>query len=434
MNALKPVLDFLKAQWISLVSGLGALAGIALLALGMMSTQVTEEMAKHKATAGQIASLVGSAKHEGMIDAEKERGAKFDEQYRAALDAARQINKREPLLPNAFPRPASQAVAFQFQEAYKNRFLALPRELKGGGPPTAQEVQDEVDRLVEKLRQAAGDRRLNDPTAPPVTPTPPPGPPPGPGEPPLPGPTTPPTGGVQIPAGEAERLAAIRKARNIRMYVEASGTRAAFQISPIVGLVDAPAARDMWYAQVGLWVQEDVVEALAGLNEETAAKLKPEDAHVGNMPVKHLLNIKVNGYITKTAQIIRFDTVRQDTGGGTQGPLGPTAINPGELRPSFTGRTGDDQFDLVRFSVQLIVDQRDLLRAADALTRVNFNQLVNLSYDAGPAGGQDGPYLYGEAPLVRATYEFEGFMARKAYEELMPEDVRKDLGIAPAKP
>lgn len=126
--------------------------------------------------------------------------------------------------------------------------------------------------------------------------------------------------------------------------------------------------------------------------------------------------------------------MRSDTSGPGQPVIAAGTPMPGELKPSFTGRTSDDQFDVVRFSVQLIADQRDLLRVADAITRANFYQLVSLNYDAGPVGGQDGPYLYGDAPVVRATYDFEGFMARKAYEELMPEDVRKDLGIVTAGP
>lgn len=434
MDALKPILDLLKSHWITLVSGVVALGAVVILVLGMMRTNVVEEMNRHKALAGEISSLMSGAKHEGMITAEKERGTKFDEQYRAALETARSINKRDPLLPGVFPRPASQAVAFQFQDAYKQRFVMLPRELQGGGPPTQQEVQDEAERLAEEIRRKKGELSLDLPPGP----LPPPAPP-APGADPREPPPSPAMGPGQatatgVPAGLAEQNAAVRKARSIRMYVEATGSRAAFQISPIIASLEAPSARDMWYAQVGLWIQEDVVRALAGLNAEAAARLKAEDAHVGNMPVKHLLGIRVLGYLTKTGQLVRLDAMRSDTSGPGQPVIAAGTPMPGELKPSFTGRTSDDQFDVVRFSVQLIVDQRDLLRVADAITRANFYQLVSLNYDAGPVGGQDGPYLYGDAPVVRATYDFEGFMARKAYEELMPEDVRKDLGIVTAGP
>lgn len=434
MDALKPILDLLKSHWITLVSGVVALGAVVILVLGMMRTNVVEEMNRHKALAGEISSLMSGAKHEGMITAEKERGTKFDEQYRAALETARSINKRDPLLPGVFPRPASQAVAFQFQDAYKQRFLMLPRELQGGGPPTQQEIQDEAERLAEEIRRKKGELSLDLPPGP----LPPPAPP-APGADPREPPPSPAMGPGQatatgVPAGLAEQNAAVRKARSIRMYVEATGSRAAFQISPIIASLEAPSARDMWYAQVGLWIQEDVVRALAGLNAEAAARLKAEDAHVGNMPVKHLLGIRVLGYLTKTGQLVRLDAMRSDTSGPGQPVIAAGTPMPGELKPSFTGRTSDDQFDVVRFSVQLIADQRDLLRVADAITRANFYQLVSLNYDAGPVGGQDGPYLYGDAPVVRATYDFEGFMARKAYEELMPEDVRKDLGIVTAGP
>jgi hypothetical protein len=60
---------------------------------------------------------------------------------------------------------------------------------------------------------------------------------------------------------------------------------------------------------------------------------------------------------------------------------------------------------------------------------VNFYQLVGLEYTTLVAGSQDGDYVYGSAPVVRATLDFEGYMARKVYKALMPADVLKDLGI-----
>ena len=38
-------------------------------------------------------------------------------------------------------------------------------------------------------------------------------------------------------------------------------------------------------------------------------------------------------------------------------------------------------------------------------------------------------YFYGTDPVVRATVEFEGYMAREVYEPLMPAAVRELLGI-----
>jgi hypothetical protein len=75
------------------------------------------------------------------------------------------------------------------------------------------------------------------------------------------------------------------------------------------------------------------------------------------------------------------------------------------------------------------IDQRDLLRFVDELIRQNFYQLVGLRYQAGPPGGQEGDYYYGDGPVVIATLDFEGYMARKVYLDLMPDSVREDLGI-----
>lgn len=431
---VKVILDFLKTHWISLASGAVSLAAIAVLALGMTSKTVVEEMQKVVSSAAEIQNLKSDPKNQATIDAEKERLGKFKEQYEAAIKVAASINERKVLMEGVFPSPRSDEVRYRFQEAYRARIARLPAEMNAGGPPTAQELQDAADEIADERRR----KGLEEPEPPAGGPPVPPAPPTLGGKPderqpgaPVPPPQPAPPTGDKI-AGlqeEAARRAAIRKALSVQLYAEAFGPRSAFQVSPIVNATDPPATDEMWYAQVGLWIQEDVVRAIREVNEEAASKLDPKEANVGWLPVKHLISIRIPGYLTSQGGLVRFEGTRDATTGA------PPPVLGSELPQVFTNRVGDENFDVVRFTVRAIVDQRQLLRLPDRITRTNFYQLVDVDYTASlPLTGAEAQgFHYGDGPVVLATYEFEAFFARKVYLDLMPEQVQVALGIVKPK-
>jgi len=69
--------------------------------------------------------------------------------------------------------------------------------------------------------------------------------------------------------------------------------------------VDAPLLEEVWWAQVAYWIQKDVVEAIATVNEAAAeaARTRGEETWVGNMPVKDVISIRVSGeYISRDSE------------------------------------------------------------------------------------------------------------------------------------
>jgi hypothetical protein len=417
-------MQFLKAHWITLACGLVALLAIGFLGLGMTRKNVVEEMSRRVGEASEIDSLKSSPKNQEAIDAEVERGKKFEEEYNSTVREAERINKREPLRTGVFPVPASDQVAYNFQELYQDKLYELPRALLAGGPPTPEEVQDEVERLAEAKRRKDEQIAPDEPSA--AAPGAPPSQPPGaaPGTPPPEAPGT-------AKGSEAELRAAIRKARNIRMYAEMTAQRSCFHISPIVQLQRVPPVEEMWEAQVGLWVQQDVVNAIRKLNDEAAEQLPEKDRHVEFLPVKRLLDIRVFGYVSAAGQLVHFGASAAIGGGG----VAPAAkYRSPDYRPSFTGRKGDENFDVITFGLAAVIDQRDVLRLGDRITRENFYQLTSIQYDALPPGSGEGVYFYGGAPVVLVTMNFEGYMARKAYKEMMPPEVLRELGAPGARP
>jgi hypothetical protein len=182
---------------------------------------------------------------------------------------------------------------------------------------------------------------------------------------------------------------------------------------------EPPEPREMWYAQVSLWIQEDLMEAIAAVNEAAARALGEAEVGVAKMPVKRIENIRVLGYVTSSGAMVEIPAAGAGAGSAAQ------ATAPG---PSFTGRKSDERFDVVRVMLTVVMDQRDILQLIDAVTRENFYQLVGFEYTAlesvDPAG-----YLYGDEPNVRAVFDFEGYMARKIFKAMMPAEVLVELGI-----
>jgi len=442
------VIGFLKTHLISLLSGLFGLVFIAVAVLGMMSGKVVRQMEERAAVIAKIRSLKSAPKNEACIQAEAERGRRFEQEYTETLSIAQRINERQPLRQGVFPVPESETAAYLFREEYKRAMRQLPAgALQAGSLPTAGDIQDaerdiaelreqqaQEDKegpmlasIVDRLAQASSERPSG--YQPPQQYNPYAAVPGG----------VPPVGpGAYAPSETADRRsrdydprydprarAQVNKARSIRCYISPPDSeRPTFHISPIYDEAVKPSPEEMWYAQVGLWVQQDVVAAVAELNEEAARNLKDGEDYVENMPVKRLETIRVLGYWT-SAGPIPFDTLTRTSGTDLAA----------RMQTSFTGRTSDKQFDVVRFTVTAVVDQRELLRLIDRITRRNFYQLIGMEYAAVKPNDPDYQqgYLYGAAPVVRARLDFEAYMARNVYEKFFPPAVRERLGIQPSK-
>lgn len=248
----------------------------------------------------------------------------------------------------------------------------------------------------------------------------------------------PPTGGLRPPAqgtpgrsfaaeikqDEVLYRASVRKARSVRVYA----TPGVFHASPLIHMSGAPSPRDIWYAQVSLWIQEDIVDAIRKLNDDAAQDLAEEDVNVVHLPVKRIVDITVDGYVLGPGTIVPFPRTSVEQRSGQAG----SAAREGPPDQSFTGSASGEQFDVVRFTLQVVVDQRDMLKLVDYVTRENFYQLIDARYEKLSSPDMEG-YFYGHEPVVLATLDFEGFMARKVFKGMMPEAVLIDLGIVQAE-
>jgi len=454
-------MQFIKTHLLSLLCGVAALAFIVVATMGMLSDSVRAELEKRVNEARRIDGLASNPRNQAMIDEERRRGELFQREYNETLEEAYRINAREPLIAGVFPRPANLSRPMEFVEEYKKAVRRLPAKLDAGTVPTPEEIESARTDIEIEARDKSNESEeigADDPfagsagggtyaAAAPM----------GAGgfnpyaggggmRPPMyggPGGMRPPVygggGGPMMgapgvsPAEQADprndpaMRAAIAKARDIRMYIDPD----TFYVSSIITADRAPSEDQLWFAQMSLWIQEDVVSALAALNESAAATVGPTDAPVEKMPVKRLEQIRIEGY-RLAEQSVPFPP-SASLGGGTGGGAPAT----GTVARSFTRRTSDDEFDMLRFQVVLWVDQRELLRVIDALTRQNFYQVVDVDFEvpaATDAQRTAGGYLYGGVPVVRATLAIEGYFARAVSRKWMPPMIVTMLGMEGGAP
>ena len=200
------------------------------------------------------------------------------------------------------------------------------------------------------------------------------------------------------------------KARRLRCYVDEQ----TFDRAPLYASDTTPTVEELWFAQVGLWIQRDVVEAIAGLNAD-AARVAGRGASVAEMPVKRIESLYVLGY--------QMD--------GWLLPFPATGVQSYEkhvaAQPSFTQRKCDGDFDVVVFRLVAVIDQRDLPQLIDRISTRNFYQCSAVGFGKVAESDADAGYLYGPEPAIRVDLEFEAYLWREIYEGLIPDNIRQLL-------
>jgi len=237
----------------------------------------------------------------------------------------------------------------------------------------------------------------------------------------------------------------------------------------------SPTVEDCWFAQLALWIQQDVAQVINDLNIASAEK-----PSVANAPVKRIISIKIDPAY--------YPAEIKSTAKPTKSPWGndrmPGAIPPGFFRdgamipgiwsPSmdpreldkptstspkgkavFTERLSNDQADVVRLSFSVIVDSRSIDKLLAALNRKNLYTIVNVSLSRqdveidptkfrefrrrfdhfNPRQDAEKGLIYGTDPVVKLDVEAEILFLRKIYEKSMPKQVKKtrDLEIVKAQ-
>jgi hypothetical protein len=431
-------MDIVKKNLLSILCGVVAVAAILAIPLyiNAQKKDLQTQLDARKATHASIQQIQGRQRHlpivstdpnatapdlgvfpgPAVIKAGEDAIAQVQKQSTDLEQAAVKMNVHTPLLPGSLPVPMD---TFKFQQAYGDEMRkAIPVKLDAATPPTDAEIKDKIAQKEKELTDLAPKNNAN--------------------------------GEVfdkdklqnEIDQMHATLPDQLRRAAATehKLYMAADG---ALSVDPDIstgGMAQAVTPEKVWLAQLGLWVQQDVVDAIVDLNKNSKA--------VADSTVKQVVRIEVSP--DRDIYVLPSGTGATGTGAtATPSPLGqaaasPVAANaatdplPRDFSVSPTGRVCNGVFDVVQFSVALNVQASEVNKVIQGLER---NRLLTVYQSDLQAVNslelqQDG-YYFGPHPMVTLTLKCEELFLRSWTRPLMPPAIKQYLNVqepAPAQP
>jgi len=431
-------MDFLRRHLFFIICGVVSATGIA---VGVMGIQRMPKVQEEMKNVAQLYDALGAIQNKPVgrdrIEAEQKRIDSITYDKKKMLDKAESLYGYKPPDPSAFPGekelregvlrelqkltllgsafPNGNAIArSEFRRKYLEAMDALLVSLRSGLPATPREIAEFADK-IENERVRAKEEGLD--------------------------PASTEDGLERTPAGvltrtgvkqDAVARANIAKAQQIFCYALSIADAKPPLQSPAldyqkamanVASLDAPTFEDVWWAQIGYWVQKDVVSAIAAVNEAAAEAVRKrgEEAWVGNLPVKEVISIRVSDeYVSRDSTY--------EAPGAPPGGYDP-ALPPGTPETVFTHSGQADWYEVRQFTVKLIMDQREIPALVARLCTNSFHTLLRVAYEAVPPNKDLTGKIYGPQPTVNVVMDFETIMLGDLFRPLMPTAVCEYYGI-----
>jgi hypothetical protein len=333
-----------------------------------------------------------------LIDEAKAIPAAFTQQAATIAAAALKLNEHQPLVPGSLPYPASSVFAFNFRDAYHDMMSpngGFTQMLNAGHPPTPDDITAAQKLLWDK--QFVPQLVM------------PPGQPNGPA-----------LNADQIQAAyEAEKLLVPdretkRVANTCSIYMDA--TALTVSAAPTLALTNnagtnAPSPEEIWYAQLGLWIQQDVAQAIIRTN----AGFK----NVIEAPAKRLVKLTIDPrpYLVPAAYVAGPATDTDDKAPVTK-----------DINISPTGRECNAMYDVVHFDLIIYVAAEKIPWMLDELSDGQFITVLKCDVRPVDAGvDQIQGYIYGTQPVAQLHLVCEEVFLRDWCRKLMPKEVAANL-------
>lgn len=420
-------------QWIKLnltlvICGTLAAVSILLIALGMFLPEAQAKLDTDRSVYDGLQSVRTKAANERVIEDIRRKQNEIRRNVQAFLTSAARTTPRTLLHANVFPQARERHNARQFKEACDRKRVELLAMLNAKDRPDEIDISDFRERIQRALqREAEQEGKLGTFL-------------PGGMNPSVPGAGrgARDTGGWSARGGaatipedvtpeewikqDAEAGASVERCHEIHMYANEDAFDPLCRISD-----DYPSADVMWAAQTSLWIQEDIIQVLARLNNEVADQLPEEERYVANLPIKHLLYIALSDPLAPGGEMYSRRQVSRPgvSASGLEEPVAPSST------PSFTTRQVGDTLDVINVAVGLVIDANHLLKVIDEIGNSGFYTPLLVSYEAVPYDPNLRGYIYGPASVIRVRLEFEHCILRdkltigdKQYVELMPESIK----------
>lgn len=420
------MIDMLKRQAFFIACGLAGIAGIALGVTGIARLKhVGEQMEQAVKLQRELSGMRGGAVNQKFIEVEQTRIEEQMKNYRELLNKARSLQPYKPLMDNFFPAPPPDSdernLKLEFRKRYQQAFAEMFARLNSGRPASVAEVQQAADEIALERRTATA---LNT-TAP-----------------------APDEEGEYTPAGVLTKTGArvnpnaranLEKAQKIDCYAEPSEATNAetqtFEFHPRmrgVSRLDELTMKDCWEAQLSLWIQQDIVDALVRVNQQTKDELiaRGQSPWVGVLPVKDIISLRISSEFVGPAT----DESSENAPRNRTEPAMPQGWAPakpvGLAEVSFGNRFSgpDSSFDVLQFTLKMVIDQRDLLRIIREISAQRFHTLIRCAYIAQMPDPSMQTKIYGAEPVIKVVLDFETSLLAEEYRRLMPDEVLEYYG------
>jgi hypothetical protein len=427
---MQTFLEVAKKNWVSIT--FGVLALLAVIAVPTFVNSQRDALQKtlddQKAVHESLKKLLDKSRHEPTVSLDPDATAPemprfpnvtvidygqktikhVQDQSLLLKDQAVRMNVRQPLVAGALPTTRDP---FQFQQIYLKQFTTvIPAALQSATPPTDEEIKARADKETERLTKeaphdaATGDVFNKDALQ----------------------------NQINQMLGRLPEEMRQEAATKHRMYVAPTAMSLHPDLAGGKGVNVAPSAQSIWLAQVGLWLQQDLVAAIQELNRNS--KL------VETSPVKAIVGINISPnldlYVVPAAAAGATPGAAQP-GAGANGATASSIPTNGDADPipkdytvSPTGRTCNGIFDVVSFTVVLNVQATDLGRVIQAIERDRLITVTQTDVQAvnSAAMRQEG-YYFGRNPVVTLTMKCEADFLRDWTRPLMPKEIKQYLNV-----
>lgn len=239
-------------------------------------------------------------------------------------------------------------------------------------------------------------------------------------------------------------------AQTAKVYVDP----AAFSMYPGMIIGAAPTPTDIFWAQIGLWTQEDICHAIADINDANNPKTSVIDA-----PIKQL--VKISFLSSASAQaaatagavpVFLVPGLAPGTGVGLGNnmdmpaapvgdpaapgavaavvPMDPAAAITKNTVASPTGRSSNGLYDVEHFSVELIVDAAKVPEVLEGLGSKRYISVIQVESiePIDSAFYRGAGYYFGVKPCVRVRARCEQLFFRSWLGEFVPTRLKTILG------
>jgi len=428
---MRKTLDWIRTNVVVVVAGAVAIIGVVGLPIvaGSMNASLQKDMAARSQQFNTLSDLqrtdvtlpsadagAAPATHQVVVNAallERFRAVNLSAQQDSdqVTEAARKHNQRthQPALAGMFPscaQTAKEVMPRRFHGALAEAYASLTARVRMGPAPASDELLDEIERrrrqfITNTLFKAEADKLT--------------------------------------PEEETKLNEYLAQAR-ISAYTRAAEDLLFYSDPNVLPVPQWDQSRTLsWVEMFGwqwdFWVVDDVLTALAAANGAQGNVLRS--------PVKHLLGVWIDpiaggsagGSEPSGGSGFGFG---QDNPGGQPGaaqgpvpmPADPKGPFPVDFAVSLTGRKTNPFYDIRNVQIDLVVATPEIVTVLDAISQQNFMSIldVRLSQIDVAAAARKG-YFYGAAPVSRVTLQVETIWFRTWTGPLMPDDLKKALGV-----